>query len=136
MRKRIIRSINNDIYLAHTCPLFKTCNILKLKDVRTFLLAQHIFKNRDIFITYNDAHIYNTLQADTLVPLFQRLSVSQRSIAFAVSATWNQLPDDLRECGSFFVFRRRLTQFLHASMIACRSLAWGVVRCSQCLLVV
>ena len=77
IQKRIIRSIKRETYLAHTCPLFKTCNILKLQDVRTFLLPQHIFKNRNIFITYNDAHIYNTRQANNLVPLFQRLSVSQ-----------------------------------------------------------
>ena len=114
IQKRIIRNINNENYLAHTCPLFKTCNILKLQDVRTFLLAQHVFKNRNIFITYNDAHIYNTRQANNLVPFFQRLSVSQRSITFAGPATWNQLPDDLRECGSFFLFKRRLKQFLLA----------------------
>ena len=114
IQKRIIRSIKKETYLAHTCPLFKTCNILKLQDVRSFLLAQHIFKNRNIFITYNDAHIYNTRQANNLVPLFQRLSVSQRSITFAGPATWNQLPDDLRECGSFFVFKHRLKQFLLA----------------------
>ena len=76
IQKRIIRSINNETYFAHTCPLFKTCNILKLQDVCTFLLAQHIFKNRNIFRTYNDIHIYNTRQANNLVPFFQRLSVS------------------------------------------------------------
>ena len=67
IRKRIIRSINNETYLAHTCPLFKTCNILKLQDVRTFLLSQHIFKNVNIFITYNEAHIYNTRQAGSII---------------------------------------------------------------------
>ena len=49
IQKRIIRSIKKETYLAHTCPLIKTCNILKLQDVRTFLLAQHIFKNINIF---------------------------------------------------------------------------------------
>ena len=28
-------------------------------------------------------------------------------------ATWNQLPENLRECGSFFVFKRRLEQILY-----------------------
>ena len=114
IQKIINRNINNETYLAHTCPLLKTSNILKLQDVRTFLLAQHVFKNRNIFITYNDAHIYSTRQTNNLVPLFQRLSVSQPYITFAEPSTWNQLLDDLMECGSFFVFKRRLKQFLLA----------------------
>ena len=113
IQKRIIRSIKKrDLFVSHL-SFVQDLQYFKTTRCPYFLLAQHIFKNRNIFITYNDAHIYDT-QANNLVPLFQRLSVSQRSITFAGPATWNQLPDDLRECGSFFVFKRRLKQFLLA----------------------
>ena len=41
---------------------------------------------------------------------FRLVSVS---VTFAGPATWNQLPENLRECGSFFVFKRRLKQILY-----------------------
>ena len=49
MQKRIIRILVNAPFLAHTDPLFFSCNILKLNDIFTYSLCIFMFKNLNLF---------------------------------------------------------------------------------------
>ena len=86
LQKRILRIINNSEFLAHTNPLFKKNNILKLPDVHNFILAQYMFKRKQC----NDAmfqriHEYDTRGGDDAQQAFQRLTQTQRSVYFVGS---------------------------------------------------
>ena len=57
LQKRIMRAITNSKYIAHTDPIFKTLNLLKLPDLYRLQLYKHILQNKEtnctsIFQTY------------------------------------------------------------------------------------
>ena len=84
LQKKIVRIITDSNYLAHTDPLFKQTNILKIKDLHKYLLCLYMYKlkssNHSIFVSIHD--YYTRHRSDAQVE-FQRLMLTQRSISYA-----------------------------------------------------
>ena len=94
---------------AHTTPLFKYCNILKLADiinVETCIFINNCF-NRDSFSIFNEnfklvstTHSYNTRSARNsllFVPSYNTVRFGRKSIIYSTTLTWNYLQDKLTE---------------------------------------
>ena len=71
----------NQPYLAYTDPLFAELKILKLIDLHKFKIAFFMFKHRDCFVGI-DANPQLTRNSSALIPISQRLSVSQGSLSY------------------------------------------------------
>ena len=112
LQKRILRIINNSEFLAHTNPLFKKNNILKLSDVHNFILAQYMFKRKQCNdVMFQRIHEYDTRGGDDAQQAFQRLTQTQRSVYFVGPQIWNSLPNYIRESDSLKVFRKQLKRY-------------------------
>ena len=94
LQKRAVRIITGADYLAHTAPLFAKTKILKINDVHTYLLCLHMFKNLQC-----NSSLYprgGLRRAHDVRPVFQRLSVSQRSLRYSAPKAWNNISDRLK----------------------------------------
>ena len=110
LQKKIIRIITNSEYLAHTNQLFYITKILKIDDVRTYTLATYAFNNISSFGCH--AHVHVTRNRNRLLPAYQRLSQTQRSVSFSVPNVWNSLPLNIRQSQSLSTFKYMLKQHL------------------------
>ena len=107
MQKRIIRTIADAEYLAHTTPLFRKFNILKLVDLYAFhaVLDTHIkIKNG----AYKIEHDINTRNSNLSKPKRHYLKRTQQSITHMGPTLWNSLPENLRSINSIPNFKRKL----------------------------
>ena len=111
LQKRAVRVINNVSYLSHTNGLFKSCSILKLKDIYNLQLGVHMYKNR-CNSNFQRSHGYNTRGCQTLVPNFSRLTLTKHAISSNGPAFWNSLPEEIRNSNSVTTFKRNLRTFL------------------------
>ena len=111
MQKKVVRIIYNETYLAHTSKLFHDSAILKINDIFKFNVALFMFKNRNLPLFHN-FHQHDTRNRNNLVPVFHRLSQTQRSLSFLGPATWNSLPQNLKEIRSEHTFKRELKKYL------------------------
>ena len=82
LEKRIFRMIANCHYLFHTNPLFLRFNIL-VSDICEFVVSQHVFQHQEIFTATHENN-YSIIARSNIVPVFQRLSVTRKSIYFRV----------------------------------------------------
>ena len=109
IQKKLIRIITSSEYLAHTSPLFKQTNILKLDDLHNFILAQYMYRlkqsDSDVF---DRQHSYYTRHRNDAQVSFNRLTLTQHSVSFAGPHVWNELPLDVRESATLQQFKRRV----------------------------
>ena len=91
LQKRSVRLISNASYLAHSEPLFLSNRILKFNDVFIFEIAKFIFRSQ-YNINFHRNHTYTTRNRDLLLPAFQRLSNTQKSVYCKGIHIWNSLP--------------------------------------------
>ena len=113
MQKKLIRVLTNSKFLAHTEPLFKRLNILKMSDVHKMLLAQYIYKHgRGGSVRVVSTHKYGTRGQFDEYPTFQRLSLTQHSIHYYGPIAWNALPVDVRSSKTLNVFKKQLRQYI------------------------
>ena len=111
LQKRCIRLVCNAPYLAHSEPLFLMSNVLKFSDVYRFEIANYVFcsqSNPD----FHRTHTYTTRNRELLLPPFQRLTQTQKSVNFKGIQVWNSLPLDLRTTERIAVFKRKLKSYL------------------------
>ena len=64
-----------------------------------------MFHNRGSLV-YRHPDAYHTRGDNLLAPVFQRLSMTQKSVGFARPQLWNSLPRNVREIDSFYSFKR------------------------------
>ena len=94
-QKRTIRIICDADYYAHTDPLFKKLNILKIEDIYKLNLALHAHKARSKGY-FHIMHQVNTRSSNLANPTFHRLSQTQRAVSYAGPRAWNDLPENIR----------------------------------------
>lgn len=111
LQKRIVRVIAGASFLEHTSPLFHRLKILKFKDVYLYHVSLLMFDMRHN-VSMQSRHEHNTRHRDDLVPEFQRLALTQRSMSFAGPTIWNSLPLYLREINSKNCFKFGLRSYL------------------------
>ena len=109
-QKKVIRLICSEAYLAHTHNLFYRTKILKICDVYKFMLCLYFHQNKEIFYSHSHSHL--TRNRNQMVPEFQRLNLTQRSVFFASPSAWNELPDYLKNIRSYSSFKHQLKNFL------------------------
>ena len=95
LQKRAVRLISNSQYLAHTNPLFRRHNILKLCDIYKLNVATYFHKNK-LYKYFNSAQSYDTRSSNNLVPTFQSTTVTQQSINYIGPMIWEKIPNDIR----------------------------------------
>ena len=95
LHKRAIRIINHAPFLAHTEPLFRESNILKINDQYKLSLATYIYKNPHLIDDYRRLHPYNTRHRDDLLPPRHGLRSTQQSVLFNAINEWNTVPQNI-----------------------------------------
>ena len=121
IQKRAIRTINCADYLAHTNPLFKSNNLLKIFDVYSYSLGIFMYrltKNElpNVFFpmfTKNKAiHSYPTRQQDAFHFSPARTVFALKTIVHTGPTFWNSLDTSITESLSLHCFKRKLKQSL------------------------
>ena len=94
LQKRSIRIINNQKYNAHTEPLFKLCNLLKVEDIFKLNCLKFYFKycHQQVplyflkwkFTSNSDIHLYNTRQKDSLTSVKTKTKFAEKCIHFEI----------------------------------------------------
>lgn len=109
LQKRLVRIITNSEFLAHTDPLFRSTEILKLKDIYTYLIAIEGYKkNITNNFTYTE-HTHNTRSRNSFaVPNYRRLQISKRSLTYSIPLIWNKIPNEIKNVRSLTMFKKNL----------------------------
>ena len=110
VQKRIIRTIADADYLAHTTPLFHSLKLLKLRDLYKFqaVVDTHIKIKHG---KYNISHELHTRNSQLALPKFHRLTRTQQSVTFNGPTFWNRLPKELRNISSLPDFKLKLKDY-------------------------
>ena len=111
IQKRAIRNLHNVPARTHTNPLFLQSKILKLDDIYKFRICEYFYVN-ELEKNYLRNHSHDTRHRSSLVPEFQRLTTTQRSINYAGPTFWNSLPNDIKNSSSRKSFKTSLCNYL------------------------
>ena len=117
LQKRAIRVITLSKYLAHTEPLFKNLNILKVEDI--FRLQQLKFYYRFINVTLPDyflslsfsgnTHQYRTRKRHELQPIRIHHEFAKKSLLYSIPVIINSCHPNLKEK----IYTHSLSGFTH-----------------------
>ena len=108
----------NSIYLlqkclANTAPIFSQLKVLDMFSITSFSVATFMYSYhhnllpssfRDLFLSSNQVHQYETRLASQYRPHFCRTNIKQFSILYRGPKIWNSLPISLISSPSIFVF--------------------------------
>ena len=117
LQKRALRIISSKSRLEHTDPLFKECQILKLKDTNTFLITNFMFKfyHKDLpnifddMFTFNKSvHVHFTRQNKELHVPIVHSNLVQMSIRYIGVITWNKASRSMMLNCTIETFKRKL----------------------------
>ena len=114
IQKKAIRIINRRPFRDHTNPLFLNSKILKVNDIFKFRVCEYFYAN-NLSAQFSRNHEHHTRNRETLIPDFQRLTSTQRSISFVGPSFWNSIPNEIRNSRSRSIFKNRLKNFLISS---------------------
>ena len=106
--KRIVRIITNSAYLAHSSPLFKQTQILRLEDITQISIASYIFTNKSILQNLLPTHNYPTRQCHLPRTPAHRLTGFRHSTTYLGPVIWNTIPTNIQNSLSLSVFKNRL----------------------------
>ena len=113
LQKKAVRIINRKPFGYHTNQLFINNNILKIEDIYKYNVGKHMYKHwRDNGLWSTSQTSYNTRSRNVVVPQFQRLTSTQKSMKFIGPKIWNQIPNDIRQASSLEVFKRLYKAYL------------------------
>ena len=113
-QKRFIRLLADCSYLEHTTPLFSRLKLLKFTDIYMYNVSIYMYSNQTNEDFQNQHQIF-TRNRNDLLPSFNRLSISQRSITYTGPKIWNKLPASIKLSRSLGVFKLRLKEHLLAN---------------------
>jgi len=117
-QKRFVRLLADSTYLAHTNPLFSKFKLLKFIDIFKYSVSIYMFSHHSDE-EFQTQHQIPTRNRNLLVPSYNRLTGSQRSITYTGPKTWNELPICIRNSKTLSVFKRKLkTHLLEAYDLA------------------
>ena len=108
--KRCIRTIADADFRAHSNPIFKRLNLLKIEDIYKLNLCLYVYKAR-LQGEFQRTHNLNTRDPNLSNPTFHRLNQTQRAVSYAGPTAWNDLPPYLREIGTFGRFKFETKNF-------------------------
>ena len=110
LQKRAIRLINKQPYLAHTNNLFFQNKILKLNDIYKFHLGIYFYKNQ-LADNFTRNHNHATRNRDLLLPPFNRLVSTSKSVYESGARIWNEIPSTVQNASSLPSFKHKLKSY-------------------------
>ena len=106
--KKIVRIITNSDYLAHSSPLFKQTQILKLEDISKIAIATFMYANKNNSLNLLPTHDYPTRNRDLLRPPTHRLTTFRHSMSYLGPTIWNSIPSHIQNSLSLNIFKNSL----------------------------
>ena len=94
--KKVVRIITNSDYLAHSDPLFKQTQILKLDHISKIAIATFMYENKNNLLYLLPTHNYPTRHRDLLQPPSHNLTTFLHSITYLGPVTWNTIPPQIQ----------------------------------------
>lgn len=105
-QRKCVRIISRVDFQFSSNPLFSDLKILKFKDIYLYQLGIYVFKNPQIGQTSQRFHDYNFRNSSAIIPVFQRLSLTQhQSVTFQGPSLWNSIPNSIRNKPSLNAFK-------------------------------
>ena len=117
MQKKFIRIISKTDYYAHTSPLFKNLNLLKLNDIFKYFTLIYMYKalNLNKYPSFLAAlqnciatHNHSTRQLNRYRLPFYRNDQSKQSLLYNTIKFWIELSDDIKTSLSLNIFKSKL----------------------------
>ena len=121
LQKRVIRILNKSAFDAHTSPIFKKLDLLKLNDICMLQLGQFMFHHKssllperfdNMFFKNDQIHTFNTRNSSKYHVPSCRTNIRQFSVRFQGPKFFNSLPHDLVDIVSSTLFKKNLKQYL------------------------
>src|SRR6218665_2628453 len=121
LQKRALRIIVGCSYFASAEPLFKSANILPVKQLQLYQTAEIMYKyyNHNLpsafscYYTQVAELIPYYLRSDANIrPSFARTNTRKFSIKIMDSMIWNRLPLSIRTASSLSLFKSKVRSFL------------------------
>lgn len=105
-------------FLLHATQLSIEFGFLKLHDLHRYLISLSMCKHRDCLGAIGE-HFHVIRNSDNIQPVFQRLTMPQKFVAFVCPHTWKSLPvAGMRCAGSYAAFQGLIKEYLYG-------LYWG-----------
>ena len=118
----MVRFVNSMEYRGHVdCRNLRDLLWLNIPDRVKFFKMSHLFRIRHgiaprylmpNFTAISAAHSHNTRGSGFNFQLSRDLALSTNSFAFTSIKQWNDLPNSIKSIDSFYVFKRKLKEFL------------------------
>ena len=111
-QKRILRCMLG-ISPATSCrSLFRRHGVMTLSGILIYELCKYVYLNLDKFSKNSNVHNYSTRTRTNLRVPFSRLNLTKNSPDVLGPCIFNGLPQNIRECKSFGIFKNKLKKFL------------------------
>lgn len=120
LQKRAIRIISGASYLAHCNPLFRSTNILKIRDLYEQEVLTYMYRVKHNFlpsccmryVILTTRGNYNLRLNNDFVEEFVKSVVRSNSVSAVGPRLWNSLPLEVRACVSLRVFKNSIRKSL------------------------
>ena len=106
---------------AHTDPIFKSLQIMKLSKIYFFQVGKFMFSYKigllpnvfkEMFLMTNQVHSYNTRNSNTFYLFLARTNIRLFGITFQGPKFFNSLNNNIQSAATIFLFKSRLKTFL------------------------
>ena len=140
LQKRALRIICNSKYNAHTEPLFKKLNLLKLSDIFKTRQARFYYRYinnevpvyfRNIFSTNSDFHSHDTRSANEIRLTRTKTMHADRGIRILIPKTVSQLPENVTAKFSTHSYNG-FSRYLNRHIIDSYQYACNLANCYIC----
>ena len=117
LQKWAVRAITCSKYNAHTDPIFKKLNILKINDIYKLSALKFYYKFQNnllprsfhgIFTSEMPTHTYHTRQRNTPRPQIPKTTLSKSTIRFNIPELIKQMPVCITEKNLYALYSRFL----------------------------
>lgn len=114
LQKKIIRIITNSDYFAHTQPLFKETNSLKLFDINKLQIGIYMYKKikSETSVSLQPQHTYFTRTHENLRTPAHNLTLFQHSLSYSGPKTWNSIPNNIKALNSIHSFKEQFKKHI------------------------
>ena len=128
LQKRAVRAISHEKAFSHSTPIFRSLKLLRLHDIFKLRLLTFVFESINKltpscfnnFFTLNiSVHHYETRQSfrgDIYLDKKNTLQFGLKSIRYMGAKLWNDLPAEIRDSTSKFLFKKNLKHHLLNAM--------------------
>ena len=121
LQKRAIRFISSASRFAHTHPIFKRLNLLKLDEIFVLNVMMFMFNFKhyllpqvfnDMFLLNSSVHSHSTRQQNMYHNLPWRLQIRSKSIRIQGTLIWNKLIQNFDYNCSYATFKFHVRKYL------------------------